>query len=76
MSPPRKLDSKERARQERWRKALASTSANRARAEQSWRNAIVDAHTDGLSQRTIARFAGISHQRVHQILSQQGADHE
>ena len=78
MPPPRKLDSKARARQERWRKAFARTSASRARAEQNWRDAIVGAHMDGLSQRTIAQLAKISHQRVHQLIaeSQEGADHE
>jgi hypothetical protein len=46
---------------ERAAKAALEASANRDRA-------IRDAHSAGESARTIGRAAGLSHQRIHQII--------
>jgi H+/Cl- antiporter ClcA len=49
--------------------ALRKATARRARTEDAWRTAILAASAAGMSERAIAPLAGVSHQRVHQILS-------
>jgi hypothetical protein len=50
--------------------ALTRATARRARAEQAWRDEIRAAADAGMSGRAIAPLASISHQRVHQILTE------
>jgi hypothetical protein len=40
----------------------------RAESERAWRDAIREAHKEGLSLRTIAVAAQVTHARVHQIV--------
>lgn len=49
-------------------KALKRATSRREASDEAWHKAIHDAHAAGLSVRAIAPLAGISHQRVHQIL--------
>jgi hypothetical protein len=45
-------------------------TAQRAKAEQAWREAIRKAHREGQTMRVIAAAAGISATRVHQIITE------
>ena len=45
-------------------------TVQRARAEQAWRDAIRKTHQEGQSMRAIAKAAGVSPTRVHQIVAE------
>jgi transposase len=47
---------------------FAETSGERDKARQELYAAIRKAHREGMSIRRIAELAGVSHQRVHQVL--------
>lgn len=49
---------------------LKRATARRDNAASEWRAAILAAKEAGLAERKIAPLAGVSHQRVHQILSE------
>jgi hypothetical protein len=48
---------------------LGGVDSDRARLRQERDDAIRAAHEAGLTVREIARLAGVSHQRVHQVIS-------
>lgn len=48
--------------------AVRAAAEKRAEATAAWRAAIVDAHKRGASYRQIAIAAGVSHQRIAQIV--------
>jgi regulator of protease activity HflC (stomatin/prohibitin superfamily) len=47
--------------------SVRRATAQRAKAEQAWREAIRKAHQEGQTMRAIAKAAHISPTRVHQI---------
>lgn len=49
-------------------RVLKAATTARADVEERWKQAIRDAAEEGMTQRAIAPLAGISHQRVAQIL--------
>lgn len=49
---------------------VSTKAALREVAEREWREAIVAANAAGLSYRAIAGAAGVSHQRVAQIVAE------
>jgi hypothetical protein len=51
-------------------------TAQRARAEQAWRDAIRKAHQEGQTMRAIAEAAGLSAARVHQIISEKEGEND
>jgi IS30 family transposase len=48
---------------------IGGVDSDRERLRQERDNAIRAAHEAGLTVREIARLAGVSHQRVHQVIS-------
>jgi hypothetical protein len=51
-------------------------TAQRARAEQAWREAIRKAHQDGQTMRAIAKAAKVSPTRVHQIVAEKEGNND
>jgi hypothetical protein len=49
-------------------KPVAQARVVRETAEQAWRDAIIAAHAAGLSTRTVAEVAGVSHTRIAEIV--------
>lgn len=49
---------------------VEKASRLRDESERGWRDAILAAHAAGLSYRAIAGAAGVSHQRVAQIVAE------
>lgn len=50
---------------------LRAAQAMHKTATESLRRALEDAHSEGVPMRTLAPSAGLSYQRVHQILTEQ-----
>jgi DNA invertase Pin-like site-specific DNA recombinase len=59
-----------RARLAELREQLGGVDTDRDRLRRERDDAIRAAHEAGLTVREIARLAGVSHQRVHQVISE------
>jgi myo-inositol catabolism protein IolC len=55
-------------------KRVKRATERRADAERAWVLAILEAHRAGQTLRAIAREAGVTNPRVHQIIKQHGGE--